>query len=65
MAFAKLGAKVTVVEALERILPLYDAELTQPVARRLADLGVEVHATRRARWASPDGRAAGSARRRR
>jgi dihydrolipoamide dehydrogenase len=41
MAFAKLGAKVTIVEALPRILPLYDAELTQPVARRLSDLGVE------------------------
>ena len=35
MAFAKLGAKVTMVEALPRILPLYDEELTQPVARRL------------------------------
>ena len=41
MAFAKLGAKVTVVEALPRILPLYDSELTQPVARRCADLGIE------------------------
>ena len=41
MAFAKLGAKVTIVEALETILPLYERELTQPVARRLADLGVE------------------------
>jgi len=41
MAFAKLGAKVTIVEALAKILPLYDDELTQPVARRLADLGVE------------------------
>jgi dihydrolipoamide dehydrogenase len=41
MAFAKLGAKVTIVEALGKILPLYDQELTQPVARRLADLGVE------------------------
>jgi dihydrolipoamide dehydrogenase len=41
IAFAKLGAKVTIVEALSKILPLYDAELTQPVARRLADLGVE------------------------
>jgi dihydrolipoamide dehydrogenase len=41
MAFAKLGAKVTIVEALAKILPLYDQELTQPVARRLADLGVE------------------------
>ncbi len=41
MAFAKLGAKVTMVEALPKILPLYDQELTQPVARRLADIGVE------------------------
>jgi dihydrolipoyl dehydrogenase len=41
MAFAKLGAKVTIVEALGKILPLYDQELTQPVARRLADLSVE------------------------
>jgi dihydrolipoamide dehydrogenase len=41
IAFAKLGAKVTIVEALPKILPLYDMELTQPVARRLADLGVE------------------------
>ncbi len=41
VAFAKLGAKVTIVEALAKILPLYDPELTQPVARRLADLGVE------------------------
>ena len=41
IAFAKLGARVTIVEALEKILPQYDQELTQPVARRLADLGVE------------------------
>ncbi|HEY1453091.1 MAG TPA: dihydrolipoyl dehydrogenase [Roseiarcus sp.] len=40
IAFAKLGAQVTIVEALGKILPLYDQELTQPVARRLADLGV-------------------------
>jgi dihydrolipoamide dehydrogenase len=41
IAFAKLGARVTVVEALSRILPHYDQELTQPVARRLVDLEVE------------------------
>ncbi len=41
MAFAKFGARVTIVEALPKILPVYDAELTQPVVRRLADLGVE------------------------
>jgi dihydrolipoamide dehydrogenase len=42
IAFAKLGVKVTVVEAEGRILPLYDAELTRPVAKRLGELGVEV-----------------------
>ena len=41
-AFAKLGSKVTIVEALDRILPQYDADLTKPVARRLKELGVEV-----------------------
>jgi dihydrolipoamide dehydrogenase len=42
IAFAKLGAAVTVVEALPRILPLYDPELTRPVAKRLDALGVKV-----------------------
>ena len=41
-AFAKLGAKVTVIEAEDRILPVYDAELARPVARRLQTLGIEV-----------------------
>src|SRR3954463_5758139 len=40
-AYAKLGARVTVIEAADRILPLYDAELTRPVSRRLQALGVE------------------------
>jgi dihydrolipoamide dehydrogenase len=48
MAFAKLGVRVTVVEALPKILPLYDEELTQPVQRRLAELGVETHVNARA-----------------
>ena len=41
-AFAKLGSNVTVVEALPRILPQYDAELTRPVARRLDEMGVKL-----------------------
>ena len=41
-AFTKLGSEVTVVEALPRILPQYDAELTRPVARHLNTLGVNV-----------------------
>ena len=41
-AYRKLGASVTVVEAAERILPQYDAELTRRVMARLGKLGVEV-----------------------
>jgi len=42
-AFRKLGAAVTVVEAQERILPLYDEELTAPVRRWLERAGVALH----------------------
>jgi len=42
-AFAKLGSNVTILEAAGRILPLWDAELTRPVARRLEKLGIAVH----------------------
>src|SRR5215472_12543681 len=41
-AFAKMGAAVTVIEALPRILPQYAAELTRPVAERLRALGITV-----------------------
>ena len=41
-ALAKLGARVTVIEALDRILPGIDASLTAPVTRRLRALGVDV-----------------------
>lgn len=43
IAFAKLGAKVTLVEAAERVLPSYDGELTRPVEKRLELLGVDAH----------------------
>ncbi|KPF66588.1 dihydrolipoamide dehydrogenase [Bosea sp. AAP35] len=55
IAFAKLGSQVTVIEAQERILPLYDAELTAPVAKRLTGLGIEVLLGAKARGASPSG----------
>ncbi|MFZ4480726.1 MAG: dihydrolipoyl dehydrogenase [Rhodoferax sp.] len=42
IAYRKLGAEVTVVEALERILPVYDEELVKPVAASLRKLGVQV-----------------------
>ena len=47
-AFAKLGAKVTLVEAEARILPTMEAHLTRPVARRLKALGVAVRTGARA-----------------
>lgn len=55
IAFAKLGSKVTVVEVAERILPLYDKELTRPVSRRLTKLGVKVITGARARGLSTAG----------
>jgi len=41
-ALAKLGARVTVVEALDRVLPTVDESLTAPVLRRLRALGVDL-----------------------
>ena len=55
IAFAKLGAKVTIVEALPRILPLYDADLVRPVAKRLSELGVTVLSGAKAKGLSQGG----------
>jgi dihydrolipoamide dehydrogenase len=54
-AFAKMGAKVTIVEARSRILPQYDAELTRPVAKRLGELGIEVLTDAKAKGLGPKG----------
>jgi dihydrolipoamide dehydrogenase len=43
IAYRKLGAEVSVVEAQERILPAYDGELTLPVAESLKQLGVKLY----------------------
>ncbi|MGY6269794.1 dihydrolipoyl dehydrogenase [Achromobacter denitrificans] len=45
--YRKLGAEVAVVEAQDRILPTYDADLTKPVAAALARMGVELHLGRK------------------
>ena len=42
IAFRKMGAEVTIVEAMDRILPLYDRELTKPVMDRMANLKIKV-----------------------
>jgi dihydrolipoamide dehydrogenase len=57
--YAKLGSKVTVVEALPAILPGNDPELVQLVARKLKKLGVEVMTGAKAKsWVEKDGHAA-------
>jgi dihydrolipoamide dehydrogenase len=43
MAFAKLGAKVTLIEASEQLLPSFDAEIVRPVVRRAKRLGITIH----------------------
>lgn len=54
-AFAKLGSRVTIVEAADKILPNWDEELTRPVAARLKALGIEVLTGARAQGLSEDG----------
>ncbi|NMM39023.1 MAG: dihydrolipoyl dehydrogenase [Glaciimonas sp.] len=43
IAYRKLGAEVSVVEAIDRVLPAYDEDLTKPVAAALQRLGVKLH----------------------
>ena len=43
IAYRKLGAEVTVVEARDRILPTYDKDLTLPVAESLKALGITLY----------------------
>ncbi|MBS0406489.1 MAG: dihydrolipoyl dehydrogenase [Proteobacteria bacterium] len=43
MAYRKLGVDVTVVEAIDRVLPTYDPELTQPVLEALKKSGITLH----------------------
>ena len=42
-AYRKLGAEVSVVEMLDRVLPAYDDELAKPVAASLRRLGVKLY----------------------
>lgn len=43
IAFRKFGSEVTVVEARDRILPIYDEQLTGPVRKWLDRAGVTLH----------------------
>ena len=54
IAFRKMGSNVAVVEALDRILPLYDEQLTDPVRKWLARAGVTVHLGAKAKGLTGD-----------
>lgn len=49
IAFRKFGAEVTIVEALDRILPLYDAPLVEPVRKWLEKNDVTLYLGARAK----------------
>ncbi len=51
MAFRKLGSTVTFVEALDRILPIYDKEMTRPIEMWLKKHKVAVHLKAKAKGA--------------
>ncbi|MCY6380734.1 dihydrolipoyl dehydrogenase [Hoeflea prorocentri] len=55
-AFAKMGSKVTVLEASDRLLPQYDKELSDVVAKQLKKLGIIVHLNARAGALEKDGK---------
>ncbi len=55
IAFAKLGVKVSFIEALDRILPLYDTAMTRPISRWLKTHGVDMHLSSRARGLTRSG----------
>ena len=54
-AFAKLGSQVTIVEAQDRILPGFDAELAQPVLKALTRDGIAFHLNAKAIAATEQG----------
>src|SRR3984885_12480182 len=55
IALRKLGSEVTVVEALDRIMPGFDAELAMPVKKWLERNGVTFHLGAKARGIAKDG----------
>ncbi|HEX3666673.1 MAG TPA: dihydrolipoyl dehydrogenase [Rhizomicrobium sp.] len=55
IAFRKLGSEVTVVEALDRIMPGFDAELSLPVKKWLERNGVTLHLGAMAKGLVKDG----------
>lgn len=56
IALRKFGSEVTVVEAMDRILPLYDKQLVEPVRRWLERNGVTVHLEAKAKGLAKSGK---------
>lgn len=54
LAYAKLGAAVTLVETCDQILPQVDADIAAPVKRACADLGVAMLTSAEARAVDGD-----------
>jgi len=53
--YARLGTQVQVIEAQDRILPAYDAELTKPVQTAMARQGIALHLSTRVQGLSDPG----------
>ena len=54
-AYAKLGVEVSVIEALDRVLPAYDKDIVKPVAASLDRLGVKLHLGCKVQGMDPSG----------
>ncbi|MCP3675855.1 MAG: FAD-dependent oxidoreductase, partial [Gammaproteobacteria bacterium] len=55
IVYRKLGAKVTFIEGLDRLLPLYDKEMTKPISTWLKKHQIEVIYKARANSVSDEG----------
>jgi dihydrolipoamide dehydrogenase len=55
IAFRKMGSEVSFVEALDRILPLYDKEITRPITMWLKKHKVDVHLSSKAKGVVEEG----------
>ncbi len=58
MAYRQLGVQVSLIEAQDRILPAYDAELVKPVLASVKKLGITLHLQSRVLGTSAGGTSA-------
>jgi len=55
IVYAQLGSKVTILEAMDSVLPIFDKELRRPVELNLKRLGITVHTGVFAKGINKDG----------